>query len=88
MCEAREDWDGARSHLEAWLAIVDPLNENLKLRDYYLFLAVRGHLLLALGRPAEAAECFRAAIDRPCSAPERRFLARKLAGCHVSEPRA
>lgn len=71
---------------QAALAIVEPLNDNLKLRDYYLFLAVRGHLLLALGRRVEAAECFRAAIDRPCSAPERRFLARKLAECAAQPP--
>ncbi len=25
VCEAREDWDGAKTHLEAWLTIVDPL---------------------------------------------------------------
>jgi predicted RNA polymerase sigma factor len=41
-------------------------------------LAVRGHLLLELGRGAEAAACFRAALERPCSKPERRFLKRKL----------
>lgn len=66
---------------EAALESVESLEEEPKLRDYYLFLAVRGHLLLALGRHAEAANCFRAALDRPCSAPERRFLSRKLAEC-------
>jgi predicted RNA polymerase sigma factor len=40
---------------------------------------VRGHLLLELNRRAEAAACFRAALDCPCSEPERRFLRRKLA---------
>jgi RNA polymerase sigma-70 factor (ECF subfamily) len=69
---------------EAALAAVESLEEEPKLRDYYLFLAVRGHLLQALGRHAEAAGCFRAALDRPCSAPERRFLSRKLAECTSS----
>jgi RNA polymerase sigma-70 factor (ECF subfamily) len=59
----------------AGLAAIEPL----QLRDYYLLLAVRGHLLLELNRRAEAAACFRAALDCPCSEPERRFLRRKLA---------
>jgi RNA polymerase sigma-70 factor, ECF subfamily len=63
------------------LAVVEPLAANRQLRDYHLLLAVRGHLLLQLGRTEEAAACFRDAIERPCSGPERRFLARKLAAC-------
>ena len=62
----------------AGLAAVEPLHDDPKLRDYYLLLAVRGHLLLDLGRRVEAAVCFRAALDCPCSEPERRFLRRKL----------
>jgi RNA polymerase sigma-70 factor (ECF subfamily) len=60
------------------LAAIEPLDSDPHLRDYYLLLAVRGHLLLELGRAAEAAACFRAALERPCSEPERRFLKRKL----------
>jgi RNA polymerase sigma-70 factor, ECF subfamily len=63
------------------LVAVEPLAANRQLRDYHLLLAVRGHLLLELGRMVEAARCFREAIERPCSAPERRFLTRKLAAC-------
>jgi RNA polymerase sigma-70 factor (ECF subfamily) len=51
---------------------------KLELPGYYLFLAVRGHLLLELGRGREAADCFRAALKCPCSEPERRFLRRML----------
>jgi len=65
----------------AALAAVEPLESDPKLRDYYLLLAVRGHLLLELGRRAAAAACFRAALDCPCSEPERRFLRRKLQAC-------
>jgi RNA polymerase sigma-70 factor, ECF subfamily len=61
------------------LAAIEPLENDAKLRDYYLLLAVRGHLLLELGRSVEAAACFRAALDLRCSEPERRFLRRKLA---------
>jgi len=61
------------------LAVVEKLDGNPKLGDYHLLLAVRGHLLQEVGRHAEAAGCFRAAIECPCSEPERRFLRRKLA---------
>jgi RNA polymerase sigma-70 factor (ECF subfamily) len=53
--------------------------ESLNLPGYYLLLAVRGHLLLNLGRQAEAAACFKEALDCRCSEPERRFLRRKIA---------
>jgi RNA polymerase sigma-70 factor, ECF subfamily len=63
------------------LAAIEPLENDVQLRDYYLFLALRGHLLSKLGRAAEAADCFRAALECPCSEPERRFLKRKLEEC-------
>jgi len=55
--------------------------ETLQIPGYYLFLAMRGHLLLELGRGREAANCFRAALECPCSEPERRFLRRALEKC-------
>jgi len=69
--------DGPAVALEA----IEPLMDHPKLRDYYLALAVRGHLLLELGRSAEAAACFRRALECRCSEPERRFLRRKLEEC-------
>jgi RNA polymerase sigma-70 factor, ECF subfamily len=66
---------------EEALAAIAPFENDRKLRDYYLFLAVRGHLLMALERRAEAADCFRDALHRRCSDPERRFLQRKLTEC-------
>jgi RNA polymerase sigma-70 factor (ECF subfamily) len=65
------------------LAALEPLANDPKLHDYYLLLAVRGHLLLELSRQTEAAACFRAALDCPCSEPERRFLRRKLQACEL-----
>ena len=55
--------------------------EGVEIRDYHLLLAVRGHLLLELGRAGEAGSCFRAALQCQCSEPERRFLRRKLEAC-------
>jgi RNA polymerase sigma-70 factor (ECF subfamily) len=61
------------------LAEIETLRGNPQLRDYYLLLAVQGHLLQQLGRLSEAAACWRAALECRCSEPERRFLRRKLA---------
>jgi len=63
------------------LAAIAPLENNSKLRNYYLLPAVRGHLLLELERHSEAAASFSAALERPCSEPERRFLRRRLEAC-------
>jgi len=62
------------------LSEIEALRGNPQLRDYYLLLAVRGHLLEELGQREEAAACWRAALECRCSEPERRFLRRKLAG--------
>lgn len=63
------------------LAEIDKLEHERALREYHLLLAVRGHLLFQLGRRDEAARTFRAALDLPCSEPERRFLRRQLEIC-------
>ena len=67
------------------LAEIEALRGNPQLRDYYLLLAVRGHLLEELGRWKEAAACWRAALECRCSEPERRFLRRKLASADELE---
>jgi RNA polymerase sigma-70 factor, ECF subfamily len=63
---------------ERALALLEPLETNLRLQDYYLLAAVRGHLLLELGRTDEADACYRTALEQRCSEPERRFLKRRL----------
>jgi RNA polymerase sigma-70 factor, ECF subfamily len=63
------------------LAAIEPLIANPALREYYLLLAVRGHLLLELERREQAAACYEAALQCRCSEPERRLLRRKLAEC-------
>ncbi|WP_321472919.1 sigma-70 family RNA polymerase sigma factor [uncultured Paludibaculum sp.] len=66
---------------ETGLAALSDLDGVAPMQRYYLYLAVKGHLLLKLGRKEEAAMWFRAALDRPCCEPERRFLRRKLGEC-------
>lgn len=58
---------------EAALALVDALD----LGGYHLFHAVRADLLRRLGRHAEAASAYEAAIVRTENAAERDFLRRK-----------
>jgi RNA polymerase sigma-70 factor, ECF subfamily len=57
----------------AALALVD----GLELDGYHLFHAVRADLLRRLGRDAEAAAAYEAAIARAGNAPERAFLERR-----------
>jgi len=66
-------WQGP----EAGLALVDQLAGELA--DYHLCHAARADLLRRLGRHRDAALAYRAALDRVGSAPERRFLERRLA---------
>ncbi len=54
------------------------LTDGLDLGSYYLYHAVRGHLLRQLGRTAEAAAAYRAALDRAGNAAERDFLRGRL----------
>jgi RNA polymerase sigma-70 factor, ECF subfamily len=58
---------------EAALALLD----DLDLRDYYLFHAIRADLLRRVGRSGEAAVAYEAAIVRTDNARERRFLQRR-----------
>ncbi|GAB2998570.1 RNA polymerase sigma factor [Amycolatopsis acidiphila] len=53
------------------------LVEELDLSKYHLFHAIRADLLRRLGRTAEAAEAYEAAIARTDNAAERQFLRRQ-----------
>jgi RNA polymerase sigma-70 factor (ECF subfamily) len=57
----------------AGLALV----EGLDLRQYYLFHAIRADLLRRLGRTAEAAGAYEAAIARCDNERERSFMQRR-----------
>ncbi len=64
---------------EVGLELIDALESSGDLRDYYLMWAARADLLRRLKRWSEAAESYNAALARVGSAPERRFLRRRLA---------
>jgi RNA polymerase sigma factor (sigma-70 family) len=63
--------------LEA-LAAIEPLEHEPSLANYYLLPALKARLLSELGDHPAAADCYRQALERPCSEPERRFLLRRL----------
>jgi RNA polymerase sigma-70 factor (ECF subfamily) len=63
----------------AGLAIADELTAGGQLTGYHLLPAVRADLLRRLGRPAEAAQAYRTAIEEAGTDPERRYLERRLA---------
>jgi RNA polymerase sigma-70 factor, ECF subfamily len=62
----------------AGLELIDAIAATGELRDYYLMWSARADLLRRLERWAEAAESYRAALARVGSAPERRFIRRRL----------
>lgn len=68
----------ARS-LDTGLAEIDRLRENPKIDTYYLYHASRGELLARIGRVAEAISSFRTALALTASAPEQRFLQKRIA---------
>jgi len=53
--------------------------DDLDLGNYYLYHAIRADLLRRLGRRAEAAAGYQAAIDRSQNEAEREFLTRSQA---------
>ncbi len=67
------------------LALVAELEQQGDLEDYYLLWATEADLLRRLGRFAEAARCYRRALERVGTAPERRFLERRLAEVERSQ---
>ncbi|HEY8156943.1 MAG TPA: RNA polymerase sigma factor [Myxococcota bacterium] len=64
---------------EAGLALVAALERQGDLDGYYLLWATEADLLRRLGRFPEAARCYRRALERVGTGPERRYLERRLA---------
>jgi RNA polymerase sigma-70 factor, ECF subfamily len=64
---------------EAGLRLLDGIESRGSLPRYHLLPAARGELLRRLGRAAEAADAYRAALALVRLEPERRFLERRLA---------
>jgi RNA polymerase sigma-70 factor (ECF subfamily) len=63
----------------AGLALVEELEASGKLLDYHLLPATRADLLRRLGRNADAAAAYRAALELAATDAERRYLTRRLA---------
>jgi len=63
----------------AGLARVAELERQGDLEGYYLLWATEADLLRRLGRAAEAARCYRRALERVGTGPERRYLEGRLA---------
>ncbi|MCO1657589.1 RNA polymerase sigma factor [Pseudonocardia humida] len=68
------------------LELVRELDGSGELAGYPLLAATRADLLSRLGRTAEAARAYRAAIDQAGTDAERRLLARRLADLGPEEP--
>jgi RNA polymerase sigma-70 factor (ECF subfamily) len=62
------------------------LADRLDLDGYYLYHAIRADLLRRLGRDAEAARAYDAAIARAGNAAEREFLRRRRQAVTAAEP--
>jgi RNA polymerase sigma-70 factor (ECF subfamily) len=62
----------------AGLSVLQPIAGDPVLARYYLLHAAMGELTWQAGDAARAADFFRAALECECSAPERRFLERRL----------
>ena len=65
---------GLAGDVDAALAELARLEASGRLGDYHLLPAAQADLLRRAGRRAEAAERYRAAIERAPTGPERRFL--------------
>jgi RNA polymerase sigma-70 factor, ECF subfamily len=63
----------------AGLLLLDRLESNADLRDYYLLPAARADLLRRLDRRAEAADAYRRALALAANDSARNFLSRRLA---------
>jgi RNA polymerase sigma-70 factor (ECF subfamily) len=72
----------------AGLRLADQLDRSGALSGYHLLPATRADLLRRLGRREEAEAAYRRALQLAPTDPERRYLARKLAGVHLSEGRS
>jgi RNA polymerase sigma-70 factor (ECF subfamily) len=63
---------------DAGLALLDTLNLDAPLGEYHLLHATRADLLRRSGRLTDALPHYRRALELAPSAPERRFLQRRI----------
>ncbi|HEX5053233.1 MAG TPA: sigma-70 family RNA polymerase sigma factor [Planctomycetota bacterium] len=69
----------------AALAELEALRDERALDDYFLLPATTAQMRWVLGEHEQAARSLEQALELPCSEPEQRLLARRLAACRRSE---
>ena len=62
----------------AALGVIERLERDSTLKEYYLLPSVKGALLKEMGDDVGAAMAFEEALKRRCSEPEKRFLRKRL----------
>ena len=72
---------GFRDGFDAGLAALDEVADDPRLAGSATVASIRADLLRRAGRPAEAADLYRVALDCNGSGPAREFLRRRLAEC-------
>ena len=65
----------------AGITTVRDIEDHPALQNYYLLPATLGDLFARLGRPDAACAYFERALELPCTAPEKRFLEKRLCEC-------
>jgi RNA polymerase sigma-70 factor, ECF subfamily len=73
---------------EHGLAWIDRIEHEGRLAGYHLLPAARADLLRRLGRDAQARDAYRQALALVSNAAERRYLERRLAEVHGTNPEA
>ena len=81
---ARARWQGPEAGLQA----LDEIASHPALHNYHLLPAVRAEFLKQLGDFSAAASAYEAALQCPCTAPERRFLESQLASLSIGNTAA
>jgi RNA polymerase sigma-70 factor (ECF subfamily) len=71
---------------EAGLRALESVSGEPQLANYHLLPSAQGAFWLKAGEIQKAAMCYRAALTKPCTPPERRFLERELARCADASP--
>jgi RNA polymerase sigma-70 factor (ECF subfamily) len=77
---------GFRDGFAAGLAALDAVAADPRLARSNTVASIRADLLRRAGRPAEAVEWYRIALDRNGSEPAREFLRRRIAECEGALP--
>jgi RNA polymerase sigma-70 factor (ECF subfamily) len=72
-------------YLERAFSIVDSLAQDQRMERYLFLHSTKADLFRRLGRSAEAVSAYRQALELADSAPERRFLERRLGEMSIGD---